>query len=499
MKNISEFRERLDSLLGQVTMYKLVVIGLLAIASVALLLMLSGYLPYSPVGFVISIVVLVTTSYAANVLLGWLFGIRPHADSAIITGLILALLFSPPDTIIEGVKLMIVAAIAMASKYVINVRGKHIFNPAAIAIVIASITGFAYAGWWVASPALLPITALVAFLILYKTQKITMALIFLVTAIAIIIGRLLIEGNLSLQIVWLSLTSWPLVFFAGVMLSEPLTLPPRHRQQIIFAIVVATLVALPIQQGGVSTTPAVALVIGNLLAFYGGTRRAIKMRFVSKKKEGKDSYEFTFDVPMFDYYPGQYIEVTVPHSKPDFRGSRRMFTIIGTPHDEQLSIATRIPARSSSFKKALIDMSPGDTIRGVKVAGDFVMPTDRAVPLLCIAGGIGITPFISFAMSAAGRDITILYVVRSVADMAFAKRLAHYDIKVIIVTPDTSSLPVAGWQRETGTITSQIIEKYITSMHHVYISGPPAMVTSVADMAKQAGATTVHTDHFSGY
>ena len=493
------FRERLDTLLGYLTMYKLVVIGLMAIVLNAFMLMLTGYLPYPPFVFLASIAVLVGASYGSNRFFGWLFDIKPHFDSAIITGLILALLFSPPDTFLDSTKLMIVAAIAMASKYIINIRGKHIFNPAAIAIVIASVTGFAFAGWWVASPALLPITTIVSLLILYKTQKITIALIFLITAITIIVGRLVIEGDLSLQLVWLSLTSWPLVFFAGIMLCEPLTLPPTRRQQIVFAMIVAILVALPFQYAGVSTTPAVALIIGNALVLYVGTRRAIKMRFVTKNKESKNSYQFVFDVPKFAYYPGQYVELSLPHANPDFRGTRRIFTMIGQPGEDQISIGTRFPNDHSTYKDALLNMKTGRTVWGVRVAGDFVMPRDHAVPLLCVAGGIGITPFVSFAMNSAGRDITILYSVNSVDDLAFAKELAHYDVRVIVVTTDSAKLPVKEWRHEEGRLTKELLSKYATHEHQIFISGPPNMVSSVKRMADGMDVSEIHTDHFSGY
>ncbi len=494
------YRERIDTILGQVTTYKLVVIGLLAIAVMALLLMVTGYLPYSPFNFLLSIVLCVGVSLASNWLLGWSFGVKPHTDSAAITGLILALLFTPPETFGASAELAMVVLIAQASKYVLNFRGKHIFNPSAVAIAIASIGGLAYATWWIATPALLPITAIVATLVLYKTQKMTVAAVFLIVAIATIVVHAILNGMFSLQSIGMSLTSWPLVFFAGIMLVEPLTLPPTRRQQVIVAALVGVLTSTPFHYATITMTPALALVIGNAVAFYMSIRQAVKLRFVAKKKQGRDSYEFTFDVPKFRFQPGQYIELSVSHPKPDFRGSRRVFTIIGKPGDEQISIATRFPEHRSTYKSALLTLKAGTILRGLRVAGDFVLPDDEKTPIVCVAGGIGITPFVSFVMNSGNRNITILYAVNSVDDLAFARELERYDVKVVVVTPDDAKLPVSDWEREKGTVTPQLLQKYVTPESHLYISGPPAMVTATKHAAKQMHVTQhIHTDHFSGY
>ena len=124
----------IDRLLGQITMYRQVMYALLTIVMFSFGLMMSGYLSYSPISFAIGLVLAVVVSYGSNRLFGWLFGVRPHAESAIITALILALLFSPPATLLAGVKLALVVVIANASKYILVIRGRHVFNPAAVAI-----------------------------------------------------------------------------------------------------------------------------------------------------------------------------------------------------------------------------------------------------------------------------------------------------------------------------------------------------------------------------
>jgi NAD(P)H-flavin reductase len=48
-------------------------------------------------------------------------------------------------------------------------------------------------------------------------------------------------------------------------------------------------------------------------------------------------------------------------------------------------------------------------------------------------------------------------------------------------------------------LSQDMISKYITPETHVYISGPPGMVTSVREQAKHSGAAHICTDSFVGY
>lgn len=493
-------RQRFDQLLGYVPMYKLVVMSLTVLSIVALLLMSTGYLQYDPLLFIATIAVLVGTSVAGNTLFGWLFGVRPQLESAIITGLILALLFSPSESLLDAIKLAIVALIAMASKYIVAARGKHIFNPAAIAIVIASVTGFAYASWWVASPGLLPVTILVALLLLYKTQKLLVGGVYVAVAIGALTVQALFHGEFSRESLQMLVTSWPLVFVAGVMLSEPLTLPPRRKQQLLYAALVGLLTAIPFHYGPITMTPALALVLGNIYSFYGGVRHAVRLRFVSKKPQGKDGYEFVFDVSPFSFEPGQYIELSLPHKKADFRGTRRVFSIIGQPGGEQISIAMRFPSRHSSFKRAMLDLKPGSLVHGVRVSGDFVLPQVESRPIVCIAGGIGVTPFVSFAAHA-NRPFQLIYATEPTKKLAFADTLARYDVDVTIVSSGDVTLPDSEWRHVTGRLDAHTLKNVIDSDAQpiVYVSGPPAMVANVAHIVRELGIRDVRTDAFSGY
>lgn len=482
----------LDEQLGRITMYRLVIYGLVTLAAMAILLMVVGNLSYSPLSFLGSLIIATGAAYSSNRLFGWLFGVKPHGESAVITGLILALLFMPPEDMLGFLKLGLVAVIAMASKYVIAPRGRHIFNPAAIAIVLASIGGLAYASWWVATSAMIPVTLLVGALILYRTKKQYVSLAFVVTAIVV----LLMRGTDPLT----AITSWPLLFVGAIMLSEPLTLPPRAKQQYFVAILVGVLMTLPLHYGRITMTPALALVMGNLVGWWFGQRRSIALRYVGKKQLTETTHSFSFDTKKLSFEPGQYIEITLPHSRPDSRGQRRVFSIVGSPGDEQISIGTKIPTKASSFKNALMSLKPGDTVHATRVAGDFILPEDSAQPVTLIAGGIGITPFISFIQSS-NRPVEIIYVVNDVPEISFAEQLRHHAVSVTIVSPGEARLPDADWKHVKGKLNEDILKDLldVRKQPHVYISGPPGFVVTVQAAVKKQGIKHIKVDEFSGY
>ncbi len=482
----------IDEQLGRITMYSLVLYSLIAMAVMAFILMLIGNLDFSPFAFFLSVLMCVSATYGSNYLFGWLFGVKPHSESALITGLILVLLFTPSADPIDLIKLGLVAMIAMASKYIIAIRNRHLFNPAAVAIVIASIGGLAYAGWWVATPGMIPLTLLAAVLILHRTQKFRVGGIFILVAVA----ALLVQGT-SPDI---ALTSWPLLFVAGIMLCEPLTLPPRAKQQYIVAILVAILMTVPFSYGRITMTPALAIVLGNLVGWWYGQRRTIKLRYNGKKQMGATTFDFSFDVGKFHFEPGQFLELTLVHPKSDIRGHRRVFSIASKPGDEQINIGTKIPSKPSSFKRAMMELKPGTTVYATRTGGDFVLLKDPNQPIVCIAGGIGVTPFISF-MESTDRPFRLIYSVNSISDLSFVDTLKQHNVDVVVVSPDDAKLPDPDWTHETGRLDQAMLKKLINVEKQpvVYISGPPAMVVGLRQMVKSLGIRRVKVDEFSGY
>jgi ferredoxin-NADP reductase len=501
----------LDRILGRVTMYMLVIIGLALIGVAALVGALIGQISYSPLAILVSAVVLIFAAIVSSWLIGRIFHVAPQTTSSIITALLLLFIFVPTlDPAGLGV-LALAAVVASATKYVLAVRGRHIFNPAAAsALIVGSITPLltsTFATWWVGTSFLLPFTAIAALAILFRTRKLWLGGTFVVVALAAWGINSVLVGQPFLSGVSFAFLQYPTIFFAGFMLSEPLTLPPRRWQQLVEAVLVGIFFALPISVFGyLSNTPQRALIVGNLFAFFFGQRRGIRLSYVGKKQLAPTSWEFEF-APQnpVRFTPGQFMELTLPHEKPDARGWRRVFSIAAAP-GSSVKFGIRLPEKASSFKKALLALEPGTKITATSVGGDFVLPKGDA-PLLLVAGGIGITPYISqlehLAASGAKRDVALVYAISRPDDLAYSDMLAKAGCSAVTVVSREKPVKLPkGWtwlqaERLTGEQLLAAVPDVRT--RHTYLSGTPAMVGDLKRALHRAGTRRIHTDVFIGY
>ncbi|HSO01380.1 MAG TPA: hypothetical protein VLS46_02535, partial [Gaiellaceae bacterium] len=350
----------LDRLTGRVTMYRLVtlLLGLTGVA--ALVLSLTGELFYTPTELIASLAVALASTVVSNRVFALVFRTMPHLESSIITGLILFFLFLPSLEPAELGTLALAGVLATASKYLIAVRGRHILNPAAAGATLVAVLQLPAAGWWVATGALLPVTLIGAFLVLYRTRRLTMGLVFVAVSASILVVRLAAGGQGVADAVSTTFASYPIIFFVGFMLSEPLTMAPRRWQQLAIAALVGVLFTVPFTIGPVFLSFEFALVIGNILAFLAGQRRAIRLSYLGKRQLTPTSWEFRFQPERpVAFRAGQYMELTVPHPRADARGSRRVFSIASPPTDGgPVAFALRMTEPGSSFKRALLGLKP---------------------------------------------------------------------------------------------------------------------------------------------
>ncbi len=157
--------------------------------------------------------------------------------SPLISGLSLALLLRTGDwwlAVLAGV-------VTIAGKYLIRVRGKHVFNPTNLALVAMML---ATDRVWV-SPGLWGHTALLGFaiaglgmLVGYRAARPGVPLTFLGTYLAILFGRALWLGD-PLAIPLHELASGTLLIFTFLMISDPKTVPDHRVGRLLWAALVA--------------------------------------------------------------------------------------------------------------------------------------------------------------------------------------------------------------------------------------------------------------------
>ena len=225
------------------------------------------------------------------------------------------------------------------------------------------------------------------------------------------------------------------------------------------------------------------------------------------EKEAENVRTFYFRPPApISYTAGQYIELSVPHLHPDKRGQKRWFTLSSSPSHELVSITTKFVlggGKSSSFKHALLKLQKGDEVAMSEPMGDFVLPKFLQIPLIFVAGGIGITPYHSMLNwlhdSKEERPITMIYGVGSEDEIIFQDTLNRSKHHVIIIVKE----PSPTWGGEQGQLNAELIRGLGQPKKDslIYISGPEPMVEKLnIDLIKQGiKQSQLVTDFFPNY
>lgn len=500
-----------DRLLNQTTMYRLVEYYLAMLVVVAAVFSFAGILPFDPYALLFTTAFLVAACVVANMVFARTFRAPTNVESAAITGLILALIVSPLTGYSDLVYLGWMAVLAMASKYILAYRGKHLFNPAALAVAVTAVAINQTASWWVGTGPMLPFVLIGGVLLVRKIRRLALVLSFLAVTLATVLVFTVIDKGSPVAALQQIFLDSPLLFFAFVFLTEPLTLPPTRRLQVIYAAIVGVLFAPQVHFGSFYLTPELAILAGNVFSFLVSPKAKLVLQLKEKIHLGNDLYDFVFTPPRrLAYAPGQYMEWTLGHADPDVRGNRRYFTLASSPTEEDLRIGVKFPPDASSYKQSMLAMDADSTIVAAQLAGDFTLPADPAQRCVLIAGGIGITPFRSMIKylldTNQRRPIQLFYSNRTVDDIVykdvFDAAQRRLGIKTIYTLTDARQAP-AGWSGYIGHIDAQMIARHVPDYQNClfYLSGPNAMVDTFAATLRHMGVPRqqIRKDYFPGF
>lgn len=242
--------------------------GSMYVVTIAFLLLLAAVASYKQAAFPVSLLLAILACCVLDLLIARFFLKRKQLRfpySGFISGTIIGSI-APVNA--PAAAILVAAAIAVASKYVIRLKGRHVFNPATLGLLVSLWLFGLGEVWWAASPILwvaglaVPLTLL--FVVAnYQAGKLRVSIPFLAATAIMYAATQFIAVPFTAAGLFTFFSSLPF-YFAFIMLSEPKTSPNTPREQIVFGVSVAVLV-FALEQVHVKYAFFIALLAGNLV------------------------------------------------------------------------------------------------------------------------------------------------------------------------------------------------------------------------------------------
>jgi len=194
-----------------------------------------------------------------------------------------------------------------------------------------------------------------------------------------------------------------------------------------------------------------------------------------------------------DFVPGQYASLQLDGVTGDPRGSSRTFSFTSLPGEPFISFVLKHFELQTPYKQRLQSLQTGNAARLGDAMGDLVLPKNPAVPLIFVAGGIGIASFVSMLktllLDREERQIFFFYSLRSRQEQLFREITNAYPLAL-------STLAIS-----PNYITAQEIVDSIPPDALIYLSGSQQFVEGLRGGLNTLGIPhdRIVFDYFDGY
>ncbi len=236
-----------------------------------------------------------------------------------------------------------------------------------------------------------------------------------------------------------------------------------------------------------------------------------RLKLLSNEEIASGTHAFYLERPAgFEYESGQTIDLSlIDQPEMDNEGPVRTFSLVSAPHDPELIFATRI--RDTAFKRALRNAEPGMEFAWDGPYGSFILHKNAAKPAIMMAGGIGITPFLSMVKSAVhhrhGHQIYLFHSNHTPEDAPFFDELTAISHS----TPNVQYVPTMTnmgsslhqWEGDRGNIDKNLLERHVGDLSTpiYYLAGPAGFVTAMRKMLIDSSVDedNIRFEEFPGY
>lgn len=223
------------------------------------------------------------------------------------------------------------------------------------------------------------------------------------------------------------------------------------------------------------------------------------LTFIELNHEVDDVYTFKFKSNgACNWKPGQHGLFVIPGRKLE-GGSFRGFSLASTPDENVIMISTRISDKPSAFKQILMSLKQGDIINMRGPFGPFYLD-EPSKTVVCIAGGIGITPYRSIISAAvsnnifAATSINLLYI-------DSRKSFVYKDyFDDLLKDNKFIEIKYLSDKEEMAKEMNKFVEQLKNDAVY-YLSGPPGMIKQLKEKLISQGIKKNNIKHemFLGY
>jgi len=190
------------------------------------------------------------------------------------------------------------------------------------------------------------------------------------------------------------------------------------------------------------------------------------------------------DPPAIDFIPGQYVQLCCPAYPGHAEELWRAYSVASDPaRNDAIDLIIRRTANGISTTYCFDYLKTGDGVRINGPYGDFHL-SDAQTPMLFIAGGSGIAPFVSILHHmrniSIARKVAFLFGANRVRDLClidemrqFERTISNFTFIPVVAEPE----PDSGWTGETGLVT-QAVDRMFTDLngYEAYLCGSPGMI-----------------------